>query len=211
VLYIPPLWWHEFRIVSPGPSLSTTMRVHLKEESFFYTTVMNAKRLVQGLREQGREHAARHVASFLALGLLEGLPVPLAATATAVVERPRAPAGPEGPTELKALAAAPPVLPCAEPAPELAAREEEEAPERCDSGEEARAQGLEAASATGGRLAELAAESCGGRGRAPGPWRLCAQDLGPAVLTAALALAAFGGFLLGRHGGSARVSNRITA
>jgi len=77
VLYIPPMWWHEFRTVSDGASLSTTIRVHLlTEDKAFHGLVSSYKQLHTKLLERGSERLMAHITSFLLHGMLLGLPAP---------------------------------------------------------------------------------------------------------------------------------------
>merc|ERR1712151_308482 len=69
VLYIPPFWWHEERIVSQGHSLTTTFRIPLEDDERFHATLNNVSVLCEKAKKHGSDRLVSHMCSFLAYGL----------------------------------------------------------------------------------------------------------------------------------------------
>lgn len=86
VLYIPPFWWHEERIISEGHSLATIFRLHLEDDERFHAIRNNICLLCERAKSRGADRLARHLCSYLAFGLSSAkepewhVPWPLQAT-----------------------------------------------------------------------------------------------------------------------------------
>eukprot|EP00408_Alexandrium_pacificum_P039055 CAMPEP_0171274796 /NCGR_PEP_ID=MMETSP0790-20130122/62993_1 /TAXON_ID=2925 /ORGANISM="Alexandrium catenella, Strain OF101" /LENGTH=552 /DNA_ID=CAMNT_0011743843 /DNA_START=29 /DNA_END=1685 /DNA_ORIENTATION=+ len=73
MLYLPPMWWHEFRTVSKGVSLSTTIRMQLPEDRAFYAIVRHSRLLYEKLLARGSRQLMNHTLLYLVRGLLMGM------------------------------------------------------------------------------------------------------------------------------------------
>jgi len=69
VLYLPPFWWHEFRTVSEGVSLSTTFRFHLEDNKKLFASIDGIYSVCRNARDRGSDRLAKHLVSFFACGL----------------------------------------------------------------------------------------------------------------------------------------------